>query len=467
MKGAICGLVASALLLTLAPSKEAWAQRRQKVIVEKFSGPGAPKFRTLLLNVLKKQRVEVIAVEKVTTTEADLGLLQVSDNYEAVAKELKLAAFFGGTVSGKGRNVVARLRGTGSDGKSLGQASWSGKSLPKLFASVAATLPAKVSGMLAGAKAPSGGGAAAGGEPVAASESRKERSVAAAEPEEEAPAPRASRRRTADADEDEAPVRKRSARARDADEDEAVSTSDDELEEAPRVGRQKLDVAFGAHVYRRDFTYNQNRIGGQQAYKLPAVPAPALSVDYFFLPNVGVTAGGEYSIALVSQDGDGNRYKTSSLGYFVGAKGRYFLSGGTELQGGVAYAVNNFKILPAEGVTNPPQVAGVAYQQVRVGVAARIPLNKTTAIIGGANYLHLLNMGAIKDDYFPNTTGRGGEGSAGVAFGLGWVKGLEGRITLDLRRYVFTMNPGLMDARIAGGATDQYIGANLGVGYRN
>lgn len=466
MKGAICGLVASILLLTLAPSNEAWAQRRQRVVVEKFSGPGTLKFRILLLNVLEKRKVEVVDIEKVTTTEADLGLLQVSDNYEAVARELKVAAFFGGTISGKGRSMVARLRGTGSDGKSLGQASWSGKSMPKLYASISATLAQKVTGMLSGARAPSGGGAASGGEPATASESRKERSVAAAEPEEEAPAPRASRRRTADA-EDEAPARKRSARDRD-EEDEAVATSDDELDEAPpRTGRHKLDVAFGAHIYRRDFTYNQTFTGGQQAYKLPAVPAPTLSIDYFFLPNVGVTAGGEYSIALISQDGGGNRYKTSSLGYFVGGKGRYFLSGGTELQGGIAYAVNNFKIVPDTGDTNPPQVAGVAYQQIRVGGGARIPLNETIAIIGGASYLHLLNMGEIKDDYFPNATGRGGEGSAGVAFGLAWVKGLEGRITLDLRRYVFTMNPVMGDARVAGGATDQYIGANLGVGYRN
>jgi hypothetical protein len=465
----VCGLVASTLLLALAPSREAWAQKHQRVVVEKFAGPGTLKFRTLLLAALKKRGVEVVAIEKVTTTEADLGLLQVSDNYEAVARELKVAAFFSGTISGKGRNVVARLRGTGSDGKSLGQASWTGKSMPKLYASVAATLPQKVSGMLSDARPPSG--AAPSGEPATASSSgsRKERSVAAVEPEPEpeeeaAPPPRRSRRRAVvDADE-EPPARRRAAKK---EEDESVSTSD-ELDEEPRPSkRQKLDVALGAHIYRRDFTYNQNITGGQQAYKLPAVPAPTLSVDYFFLPNVGITAGGEYSIALVSQDANSNKFKTSSLGYFVGAKGRYFLSGGTELQGGVAYAVNSFKIVPGADVTNAPQVAGVVYQQVRVGVGARVPLGTTTALIGGANYLHLLNMGPIKDDYFPNATGRGGEGFVGVASALSWVKGLEGRVTLDLRRYVFTMNPNQGDDRVVGGATDQYIGLNLGVGYRN
>jgi hypothetical protein len=401
-----------------------------------------------------------VPIEKVTATEADLGLLQVSDNYAAVAKEIKVAAFFGGTISGKGRKVTARLRGTGADGKPLGQAVWNAKSLAKLFAAVGGTLSKKMAGMMAGAKAPTGGGAAAAKEePATASASSKERTVAAADPDEP---PARGRKAAASSDDDDPPPRKRAAK----DDDETVSSSAD-LEEAPRTGRQKLDLAFGAHVYRRDFSYNDNQRGDQQAYKLPAVPAPTLTIDYFFLPNFGATAGGEYSVALVSQDGAGNKYKTSSLGYFIGGKGRYFLSGGTELQGGIAYAVNGFKVVPDASDMMPPHVAGVLYEQVRVGGSTRIPLNEKTAIIGGANYLHLLSMGAIKKDYFPNTKGRGGEGFAGLAFALSWMKGLEGRVTADLRRYVFTMNPDPMDTRIAGGAIDQYIGLNLGVAYRN
>jgi hypothetical protein len=314
--------------------------------------------------------------------------------------------------------------------------------------------------MLAGAKPPAAGGGGPAEEPATASASSKEKTVAAADADvDEAPR---SKRKAADSD-DEPPPRKRASKDED---EEAVSASAD-VEEGGRRGRQKLDLAFGAHVYRRDFSYNDNRQGGQQAYKLPAVPAPSLTIDYFFLPNIGATAGGEYSIALVSQDGMGNKYKTSSLGYFLGAKGRTFLSGGTELQAGLAYAVNSFKVLPAADDPMPPQVAGVLYEQVRVGGSARIPLSDKNAIIGGANYLHLLTMGAIKKDYFPKAKGRGGEGYAGLAFALSWMKGLEGRITADLRRYVFSLNPDPMDTRIAGGAVDQYIGLNLGVGYRN
>jgi hypothetical protein len=453
MKGAICGLFASTLLLTVvATPQPAFAQKGQRVVVEKFSGPGTMRFRSMVLAVLAQRGADVVPIEKVTATEADLGLLQVSDNYAAVGKELKVNAFFGGTITGKGRKVVARLRGTSGDGKSLGQAAWSAKSLAKLFAAVGATLSKKVGGMMSGAPAkveevaeeaePAG---KAGG-PVAAAD------------EDESP----RKKSRASADSDDPPTRSK----RSGDDEETVSASADE-EEAPRIGgRTKLEVAGGAHVYRRDFNYNDNIRGGQQAYKLPAVPAPALSVEYFFMPHFGVTAGGEYSVALISQDTAGNKYKTSSLAYFLGGKARTWF-GATEVAGQIGYGVNSFKVTPEAGDTSAPQVAGVTYEQIRVGATARIPLNEKAAIIGGGNYLHLLSMGQIRKEYFPNAQGRGGEGYAGLAFALSWMKGLEGRITADLRRYVFSMNPDVADQRVAGGAVDQYIGLNLGVAYRN
>jgi hypothetical protein len=458
MKGAICGLFASTLLLTIAPSQEAWAQKR--VVVEKFSGPGTLRLRSMVLAVLAQKGADVVAIEKVTATEADLGLLQVSDNYGAVAKELKVNAFFGGSITGKGRKLTARVRGTGPNGKMLGQAQWSGRNLAKLFAAVGATLSKKMTVMLnaAPAKVDSGGG-----EPVASKAKDAPAVAAAAVDPDEAPS---KSKRVASAD-DEEPPRKSSGSRKSADDEEAIAASGDEGDEAPSTGRTKMHLSLGAHVYRRDFNYNDNIRGGQQAYKLPAVPAPTLSFEYFFLPNFGATLGGEYSVALVSQDGAGNKYKTNSLAYYLGGLARTWIGSGTELQGHATYAVNSFKVTPEVDDPNPPQVAGVNYQQIRVGGSGRLPLNEKMAIIGGGSYLHLLSMGAIRSDYFPNATGRGGEGFAGIALSLPWMKGLEGRVTADIRRYVFSMNPEVMDEKVAGGAVDQYIGLNLGVSYRN
>src|SRR2546421_910172 len=124
MKGALWGLIASTLLVTVASPSDAWAQKTQKVVVEKFSGPGTVRFRSMVLAVLAQRGADVVPNEKVTSIEADLGLLQVSDNYAAVAKELKVNAFLGGTITGKKRRVIAQLHRAGAHGKSLGQAAW-------------------------------------------------------------------------------------------------------------------------------------------------------------------------------------------------------------------------------------------------------------------------------------------------------------------------------------------------------
>ena len=50
---------------------------------------------------------------------------------------------------------------------------------------------------------------------------------------------------------------------------------------------------------------------------------------------------------------------------------------------------------------------------------------------------------------------------------LGFAKGFDLRLGADFRRIAFAFTPKLnpMNGRIAGGAVDQYIGVNVGVGY--
>ena len=52
-----------------------------------------------------------------------------------------------------------------------------------------------------------------------------------------------------------------------------------------------------------------------------------------------------------------------------------------------------------------------------------------------------------------------------MVFPLTFYKGLEARVGADFRQVVFKFTPTTADARIAGGATDRYIGLNLGLGY--
>jgi hypothetical protein len=449
MKGAISSLLASALVLSLGV-RTAQADKPKKVVIEQFSGTASDQFKKLVAGAVAKQGIEVVSDKKRAATEADLGLLQVSDNYAAVAKELGVGAFIDGTVTGS-KHLTARLKVKGPDGAALGSASWTGANAKKLLNNIDDTVAKKVAGIL------SGGGAAK--EEAAPAAEAKEEAVA-----EEAPKPK-KKKAAAPAADEEKPAK--------SEEEASVSASaskeDDETPSGPPSPFTRFDLAAGAHVYGRNFSYNKSITGGQQAYRLPAVPAPTIQADVFFTKNIGISGSFEYSVALISQDKAGFRYTTSSMGWAIGAKYRLFL-GATELVPGLAYSSYSFKVTPEDGDATPPQVAAVDYKQLKIGAGVRIPVSDKFALVGGGNYLHLLGMGELRDNYFPFATGRGGEGYAGIAFALPWAAGLEGRLSADFRRYVFDMHsdgrPPKPDPRQAGGAVDQYVGANIMFAFR-
>ena len=71
---------------------------------------------------------------------------------------------------------------------------------------------------------------------------------------------------------------------------------------------------------------------------------------------LGITAGLEYSVALISEDKLHFRYTTSSFAYRGGLKGRFLLgTGGSEMTVDAGYAANNFKVTPQSDDPNPPQ----------------------------------------------------------------------------------------------------------------
>lgn len=481
MKGALCGLVASTLLMVAGG--EAWAQKTRNVVVEQFRGSGADKYREMVTAALQKlPGVDVVSDKKVATTEADLGLLTVSDSYEAVARELKVAAFVSGVVAAAKKKTTLKLAVKDAEGKSLGNQSWSGANAAKAYAAAKAGLPGALKGLLADAKAPSG--KAAADAPVARAEKKKDAEEARAEKAAAAPpvaakvakeeAPKKKKKQKVEAEEEE------SAEAEATVAESVDDEAEDEDESAGPTGGMTaagapvtgLDLAVGLHAYSRTFTYNENARGTQQEYKLPAAPAANLAVDYWIIPNAALTGEFEYSFSLISQDGNGDKYTTKAYTWGLGAKGRYSL-GPADVMATLGYTTQTFDVVPMKDDMSPPDVAGVSYAAVRAGLSTRVGVTSAVAVLAGANYLHLLSEGELTSDaYFPYATGRAGEGFAGVAIALPWMKGLEGRAVVDVRRYVFAMNSqdrdcvDLPKCRLAGGATDQYMGLTLSVAYR-
>ena len=479
MRGPLTVVLASILsflLLGSASSGEAHAQKKN-VVVEMMKGPMAPRLRIVVTKSLARGGFTVVPDKKLAAIEADLGLIKVSDSYSAVAREVKATAFLAGIMVG-GRRPKARVVVRNADGKIIGAQGWQATSLPKLLAAVNATATPKLSGIING-----GGGGRAPGPAAPKAESTEDllasaeksaaKKPAAAEAEAEAEAP---------AEEEEAAPRKRKGKAADEETEAGDADADAEVaEEAEAPSKSKkaaaapgtgLTVAFVLRMFSRNFAYNESIRGGQQGYQapekrfnnLPLVPAPGLALEYFPAKFAGVFGGFNYGIAG-SKDQGGSVYKTSVYSWLIGGKGRIGL-GSMDIEPSIAYGSNVFKVEDFATGANGIQVAGVDYRHIRAGGGISLPVSFGRFQAGG-HYLHILSAGDIlkPDKYFAGNA-VGGEVFAGAIIPLSFMKNLDFRPSLDFRRIAFAFTPGGQTAtRLAGGAVDQYIGLNLGIGY--
>jgi hypothetical protein len=241
---------------------------------------------------------------------------------------------------------------------------------------------------------------------------------------------------------------------------------------AKPTGGTGLNMAFMMRMFSRNFSYNQNARGGQQGYQapeqkfnnLPLVPAPGLAIEYFPVRYLGGQLAYNRAIAG-SKDTGGSVYKTTAYDWSVNAKGRFDVVG-MQVEPVLGYVAKNFEIQNFASSMDRIQVAPVAYRHLRVGAGVRMPFDSGAAISAGGAYLHTLAAGAILDPskYFSGNS-LAGELYAAMTFPLGFAKGFDLRLGADFRRIAFAFAPNLMAARIAGGAVDQYIGVNVGVGY--
>jgi hypothetical protein len=469
MRGPIAAaVIASTFFGTLVGlASAAHAADKRKVVVEQFSGPSSDRFRQSVVSALGKMvTVEVLADKKVANVEADLGVVEVSENYEGVAKSLKATAFIGGTVTGK--KPKARLTVHDAKGAVAGEYSWSAANPAKLIAAINADVSEKLAGFLGAA---GGGGSEAVA--VAKKEERKEelkkaREVKEAKADDEPKAESSSRK---------------SAAAESADTEGTVSASA-EAPSSSSSGGKELNIAFVMRVFSRDFTYNQkvDTAAATQGYNLQAAPAPGAAVEFFPHANFGLTAAFNYAlVGSKDQPVSGKTasvYKTTAYSWSVGAKGR-LPAGSFVVEPDVAYGMQVFKVEDFSTSANGIGVAGVDYKHIRAGGGLRIPFGGSS-LVAGAHYLHILDAGQILSGVVDKTkpdrnwffgTAKGGDAFAELTVPLSFVKGVQGRIGVDYRRIVYafdvrpykpTVTP---DARVAGGATDQYLGLNLSLGY--
>jgi hypothetical protein len=511
MKGSFAIVIASAVVLSAAFSREARAEKR--VVVEPFSGPAAMTYRIWVMKSLDRAGFDVVPDRQVIVVRSGLGAQRVGDSYPEIARKLKLSGYISGFISG-GRRPRARIIVRTPAGVPIGGQVFRAARPPKLLAMVnggAGRLVVSVLGAPgrrspAGAGADAGVGAVAGKMPDWASE-LLESSHKTSPADDETPRKRNNRQdvfdestpvaKTAKAAEATEPAEAepagKSPGGKDESEDSAPVAEDagvraSDLPDAllaarvDRAGRSAsgegirpqtgFNLAVVLRMFTRNFTYNQSFRGAQAGYVLPEqkfkglplVPAPGIAADYFPNPSLGFFASYNKVIAS-SRDADGNVYKTDAFSWLLGARSR-FGSPTLQFEPSIAYGRDVFRI-ESSVATQQVQVAPVDYQHARIGGGVRLPFGTSGGIFSaGGYYLHLFSAGDILDrsKYFEGKA-IGGQAFALVTIPLDMVKGLDLGIGADFRRIAFAFVADPNAARIAGGAVDQYLGLHVAVGF--
>ncbi|MFT3838752.1 MAG: hypothetical protein QM723_17360 [Myxococcaceae bacterium] len=266
----------------------------------------------------------------------------------------------------------------------------------------------------------------------------------------------------------ETPVEKKEAPPKENNEENGVS----EKVEPRHTGEEPnfLRVAVGGRLFSRRLYWTDDIFHRLAKYDLAAAPMAGLDLDFF--PGalvgsgpaswVGINAGFNYALGLGSQSTDMVKYSTTALSLRVSVIGRVPVGGMLEIRPAVGYSMQNFSITASNG--SKPPLPNVSYGNLRAGtdIAVKLPGTPVSFWVGGF-YDQPLSTGEMGKDYFPRLSVGGFDADFGVGLLFGKV---EVRASIDYTRYWYSMNPKPGDSYVAGGAIDDYKGANVSVGFQ-
>jgi ribosomal protein L12E/L44/L45/RPP1/RPP2 len=440
-------LGAAALLAGLC----APASAQQRVAVGTIDGKGAQLVRAATVRALGDQSdVDVVGAKEVQRTSSRLGV-DVAGGRADISAALGIAAWIEGSVEQEGRRVAITMNVVAGSGETLGVMSYSAKN-PKLLAKrIENNLWKDLGDLIMAAQAPAG--AAPAPEPMAP----------APEPE---PQPEAQPAPAEEEEEDE---------AEEEDEDDTAQESDADDGERP----SPLDVGLSFAGFTRSFEYNDD-LSSLRSYDLGLGPTVMLKLRWYpgahfadgVSANIGLELRGQFAFAIDSALDD-MTFPTSSQGFGVGLRARLPIDD-HELAAVFGYAAQSYSIDAVEemGIEVDPGVPSISYGYLRIGAELRFAIGESFAIGAAAAFLPVLSTGDIGEDpWFPRASASGMEGELNVSHAL--TPALELNAAFGLQRFAFSFNPELEDAmvtadrpaprRIAGGASDQYLWATLGV----
>ena len=301
---------------------------------------------------------------------------------------------------------------------------------------------------------------------------------------------RATKRNDADDDEDEPPAKEADADEEDSEPEPESDTDTDTDSPARKRRRPKpflVDVTAALRGFQRHFAYVDDPYNELPNYDLGGAPAIALDVAVYPFKNkrgslsAGFTGSFEYAVGVGTTykvpTGDQEGTKgTTALAYALGVRGNYAFGAtmANIISAGAEFGAQSFIIDHPPPVRGNANIPNVEYKFIRPNVQGRFPVSSQMSVLGSLGYLMVSSAGEIvSPDYFRGATSSasGFDLGAGIAYEIkmstkGTIKFLELRPMLTYRRYAFTFNPADDDPFISSGATDEYLGLNLGAATR-
>jgi hypothetical protein len=391
--------------------------------------------------------------------------------YQALALGMKLDAVVRVTTIDKGtaQLAVVQVR-DGSTGAIVDDATWKAANAKTLGQILSKQLKPRFQRSLAGTKAPRPGSlqpvpAAGGVAAVAAAPAPAAAAASRAAPVAAAPAPAGTD--TPPLPTGAAPPLPTATAAAAAQPDPGVVGSSVSTQPSYRESeRPVLDIAAGAAVFTRNFTYKDDLYQALQGYSLGAAVAPAAELTWspLFGGRVYITGHIAMSVGLQSKDQSGTTFPTQALAWGAGLGYRFLIGEKSHIGLEARFERQNFTI--SGTASNPkPDIPDVGYSAVAAGVDLRLSLFGPVSFVGGAAYRHLFAVGEIGSaSWFPRQTSMGLDAKAGIGVELG--SSVEIRILGTLQRYGFSFNPEPGDPKVAGGATDTYLSGGMYLAFR-
>ena len=251
-----------------------------------------------------------------------------------------------------------------------------------------------------------------------------------------------------------------------------LESSSEERPSRPAQGLagEALRFELGAGIFSRDLGWVDDLFDELAGYSLGGAPAFRMAAEWF--PGAHFTQGPASWVGLevdaelpfaVESDREGESFPTAASAWRVGLLARYPLDF-LEASLGFGFAERRFSIEASEEGSAIPDFPEVRYQTLglRARIAFRLEDRIDLALRGGWGFM--LDSGAIgRANWFPNSESHTASVGARVGYQLGQGLGLFARF--DWQGAFFDLRPEPGDARVAGGATDNFYLGTAGVSF--